>query len=66
MEKKIAAMEKWDSVFDMEFQFNESIPRRERVLHAQQRVQEQKQFMQSTSHRPVQQANMDEGDIELF
>jgi hypothetical protein len=36
------------------------------VLHAQQRVQEQKQFMQSTSHRPVQQANMDEGDIELF
>ncbi|WP_130471404.1 methyl-accepting chemotaxis protein [Candidatus Magnetaquicoccus inordinatus] len=66
IEKKVTAMEKWDNVFDLELQFNDAIPRRERVLHAQQRLQEQKQLMQSTSHRPVQQANMDEGDIELF
>ncbi|MBF0183406.1 MAG: hypothetical protein HQM06_03310 [Magnetococcales bacterium] len=66
IEKKINVMEKWDGVFDMELQFNESISRRDRVLHAQQRLQEQKHLMQTTTHRPVMQASMDEGDIELF
>ncbi|MBF0584623.1 MAG: hypothetical protein HQL80_10380, partial [Magnetococcales bacterium] len=66
IDKRIMVIEKWEQLFSLDTLMNESISRKERVAFAHQRLQEQRTFAQSVSHKPVLQESLDEGDIELF
>ncbi|MEO5339163.1 MAG: methyl-accepting chemotaxis protein [Magnetococcus sp. MYC-9] len=66
IEKKSAALEKFERIFDLERLLDDTLPKRERIGHAQQLLQEQRALLRSVSHKPVLQENMDAGDIELF
>ncbi|MBF0459768.1 MAG: hypothetical protein HQL87_00080 [Magnetococcales bacterium] len=66
IDKKTSVVEKFDHIFDLDLFLDDTIPRKERVVRTQQRLQEQRQLLNSVSHKPVMQESMDEGDIELF
>ena len=66
MDKRVTAAEKLAHVFDLEMLMDDTIPKEQRLATIQQRLLEHQQFFDTMGHKPVEQANMDEGDIELF
>ncbi|MBF0583051.1 MAG: hypothetical protein HQL80_02310 [Magnetococcales bacterium] len=66
VEKKCLVMEKFDRFFDLEGLMNDALPKKERIAKVQRLLQDQQQLLTTVSHKPVNQENMDEGDIELF
>ena len=66
MDRQVTAAENFTQIFDLEMLMNDDIPKEERLALAQERLLEQQQRFDATSHKPVMQDNMDEGDIELF
>ena len=66
MDNRVNAAEKLAHVFDLEMLMDDTIPKEQRVATTQERLLEQRQLFDTLGHKPVTQANMDEGDIELF
>ena len=66
MDKKTIATENFIRVFDLEMLMDDTIPKEERLARMQNNLFEQQQLYDGVTHKPVEQASMDEGDIELF